>query len=264
MPEKRPMPLTGEERIEPHPLLGEPVDNFPSRRLRPLLIGWSFLIGVSLLFNLATWNIDTSAYGPWVALVFGIVALAVGWWVMHLWNREVILYERGLTYREGSTDVPFYYDELASIRLRAEQLMYFGGLLRRRAYQVTLTTHAGDVIRLDKTYRRVDQLAEALNQRITDLRRPQIQAALAAGEAIPFTPYLSLTTTGVVVDTENGDSVTLAWDDYTGYAAKQGQLQLMTTAGRVWVRVPLNEIDNLWLLVEYLRAKQGIGNTSAP
>ena len=53
MPEQRPMPLTPEERIERDLLLGEVVDNFPSRRLRVLVSGWAVLLGAGTLFNFA-------------------------------------------------------------------------------------------------------------------------------------------------------------------------------------------------------------------
>lgn len=267
MPDDRPFPMTPEERIDPHPVLGEHVDNFPSRRMPPLLIVWGTLIVVSLLFNIATYNIDLSDYGPWIATVFGVAALLSGWWVMHLWNREVILYEHGFSYREGSKNIPFGYIDLRAIRLHAEELSYFGGRLRRSVYRVTLYTHAGDVIRLGNIYRRVQQLGDKLNAIVTEIRRPQIQESLAAGESVPFSTELSLATNGLTVAADALEGHTtdahLPWAAYGGYNIANRQLNLLTAEGAVWFRLPLREIENLLLLLELLREHQEpVGNTN--
>lgn len=267
MPDDRPLPLTGESRIEPHPTLGEPLDNFPSRRLPPILIAGGVLGGVSLLFNLATYTVDTSAYAPTIVSVSALMTLVAGWWVLHNWNREVILYELGLTYREGSRDVPFRYEEFRAVRLRAEQLAYFGGAFRRTIYRITLTTFAGDIITLNNIYNRVQHLGDALNQRVTDLRRPQIQAELRAGNAVAFTPDLSLTQDGLVVrgealENHDGDAH-LPWKAYGGYNIATRQLRFYTDEGALWFSLPLVEVDNLLLLLEILREHQpsGEGNS---
>jgi hypothetical protein len=263
MPDDRPLPLTGEERIEPHPTLGEPLDNFPSRRLPPILIAGLSLVGVSLLFNIATYTIDTSAYAPVIVGVYAVLTLVAGWWVLHNWNREVILYARGLTYREGSKDVPFRYDEFSAVRLRAEQLAYFGGFYRRTIYRITLTTFAGDVIVLNNIYNRVEQLGDTLNQRVTALRRPQVYAALEAGHTVFFTSDLSLGALGLTVRGEalegDGGDVHLPWDAYGGYNIAARQLRLYTVDGALWFSLPLYEVDNLLLLIELLREHQPSG-----
>jgi hypothetical protein len=263
MPDDRPMPLTGEERIEPHPVLGEHQDNFPSRRWPPLVIAWSFLIGISLVWNIATWNIDTSDYGPFIAAVFGVIALGVGWWVMHLWNREVIFYKHGFTYREGSKDVPFRYDELETIRLRAERLAYFGGLFHRDIYRITLKTVAGDVIRLNNIYQRIHQLGDGLNQVVCDRRRGDIQDALLNSESVPFADELQVSYAGITVDASALDSATddahLPWNDFRGYKIAHRQIHLLTADGRVWYSLPLAKVDNLLLLVELLKDRQASG-----
>jgi len=262
MPDNRPMPLTGEEKIQTHPALGDPIDNFPSRRLPPLLTAWGFLIGISLLWNLATWPFDLSAYGPAIAITFALIALVLGWWVMHLWNREVILYERGLTYREGSRDVPFRYDELRGIRLRAEQLAYFGGALRRTIYRITLHTHNGETIPLNNIYRRVQVLGDKLNQRVTDLRRPDILAAISNGESVPFGGGLSLNSAGITVAASElagaTDDAHLPWAAFSGYNIAKRHLQLLTDEEAIWYSLPLHEVENLVLLLEVLRQQRDI------
>lgn len=248
--------------------MGEPLDNFPSRRLPPILVAGGTLIGASLLFNIATYTIDTSAYAPAIVAVYALLTLVAGWWVLHLWNREVILYERGLTYREGSRDIPFRYEEFSAVRLRAEQLAYFGGFYRRTIYRITLTTFAGDTIVLNNIYNRVQKLGDDLNRRITDLRRPQVRAALEMGDPVAFTPDLALTDTGLTVRAaalEGHDAdAHLPWDAYGGYNIAARQLRLYAVDGALWFGLPLYEVDNLLLLLELLREHQPSGEGTQP
>jgi hypothetical protein len=260
MPEKRPIPLTGEDTIEDHPQLGKYIDNFPSRRLRALLMGWSFLIGLGLLVNLAFWNSDAAWVGPVVIIGIAIIALVVGWWIMHQWNREVIVYERGFTYREGSEDVPFVFAEVQTLRLRAERLTYLGGLFRRTVYHVTISTVGGDRIVLDNTYNSIDRLTDRLTEAVNTALRPRIRYSLQQGHSVAFGEAITLTADGIRVEgvpTDAApDGTVLPWHDFSGYRVEKGQLLLLTGGELVWFAQPLAEIDNLTLLVEWLQTHQ--------
>ncbi len=262
MPDDRPFPLTGEDTIDPDPVLGTPIHNFPSRRLRALLVGWSFLIGLSLLLNLAFWNFDGVWVGVVVITLMGLLALVVGWWVLHQWNREVILYENGFSYREGSTNVPFQYSEVRAIRIRAEQLAYFGGLLRRVIYRITLTTHAGEAIVLDNTYSGIERLSDKLTEQINRTVRPALQQQYEQGEWVAFTDYLAVSRMGIRVSKEvladTDEDAVLPWHEYASYRVEQRKLRLLTRGGQVWFEAPLSEIDNITLLVAVLRQRQPV------
>ena len=90
MSKNRPMPLTGEKEIPLDPILGKPLGNFPSRRGRALLIGWSTLIATSMLLNYALIDIEAIWVAPFIILTVAILSLVIGWWVLGQWNREVI------------------------------------------------------------------------------------------------------------------------------------------------------------------------------
>lgn len=250
------MPLTGEDRIEDDPVLGAVVDNFPSRRLPALFVGWSFLIGLSLIINLALWNYDAAWVSTVVVLFIGTVALLVGWRIMHLWNREVILYERGFTYREGSQNVPFLYAEIARIRLRAERLSTFGGLYKRNIYRITVTTYAGDQVRLTNVYNRIQELSDELIEQANTWLRPAIQQRLELGEWVYFSDAFKLSQSGLAVDASaigaDADAF-LPWLAFSGYRVKNRKLMLITDQETVWFALGLAEIDNLTLLLEFLK-----------
>lgn len=259
MPDNRPMPLDGEERIEADPVLGRPVDNFPSRRLVVLVYGWSLLIGISLLINLAVWNIWDNRWVDTIVVGFsGTLALVIGWWVLHQWNREVILYERGFSYREGSENVPFLYAEVRGVRLQAEQLAYFGGLLRRTVFRITVITHAGEHIHLNNNiYRRADEMGDQLLKTVCEVQRPLVLLHLENGDAIPFAEGFSVQAEGLRVAAdilENADAdVLLPWRDFGGHRVERRQLLLLTASGQVWFSVPLIDVENLPLLLDLLK-----------
>lgn len=260
MPDKLPLPIVGEETIEDDPVLGKPLDNFPSRRLRALLTGGAVLVGVSLLLNAALFEIDAVWVAPLVITVTALLALAVGWWILHQWNREVILYERGFSYREGSENVPFLYGEVSSIRLRAEQLAYFGGLLRRVIYRITIRTRAGDRIVLDNTYNRVEQLADKLVEQVNVLLRPVVQERLRRGETVSFAEGVALSDEGLHIDAdllENPEAGTvLPWSQFGGYKIARRHLYFVTADDTLWFGLPLSDVDNLTLLLGILRERR--------
>ncbi|MEL6151359.1 MAG: DUF6585 family protein [Chloroflexota bacterium] len=261
MPQNRPMPLSGDTEIPTDPLLGKPVDNFPGRRLRALLIGWPIFIATSLLFNYAFIDVNAFWVAPLVVVTVGFIGLIIGWWVLHQWNREVILYEYGFSYREGSENVPFQYTEVAAIRLRAEQVTYFFGVFRRVIYRIHIRMVNGDRIRLDNTYSRVEKMSDEISKQVYTLLRPVYRAKLNEGEPITFADDLYMTADGLHVSpdaVENAppDDLFLPWEQSGGYRVASGNLNLLRSDGAVWFVLPLREIDNLVLLLEFVREKQ--------
>jgi hypothetical protein len=88
--------------IEADPVLGSALGIYPSDRLPPLILAGA--IGAPALVIL---NFTVAAIPAWwspivTILITASLGLALGWYILHIWNREIILYERGFSYREGS------------------------------------------------------------------------------------------------------------------------------------------------------------------
>ena len=236
--------------IAPDPLLGQALAHFPSDRLRPLIIAGLLGAPVALMLGLTTAQI-VEWWGPVLTVVIiALVTLALGWYILHVWNREIVLYERGFSYREGSETVFFRYEEIASIRLRAERLAYFGGLLRRNVYRFTVTTTEAERFTITNLYRRADELGTRLTERINRALGPKIAQRLADGQAVPFSDSLTVSDKGL---RENGRD--LAWSAFGGYRLGGSKLTLLDADGAVWYAVPLPEVDNITLLLELLRGR---------
>jgi len=241
------------EGIEPDPVLGQALANYPSDRTRPLILAGAVIAVVAVALNFTTAQI-ADWWGPAITvLITAGVVLVLGWYVLHLWNREIILYERGFSYREGSKTVFFLYEEIASIRLRAERLAYFGGLIRRSVYRFTVTTTEAERFTITSRYRRADELGTRLAEQINRALEPQIARRLDAGEKIGFGDALSLSADGLL---EGGRGLT--WSDFGGYRLGDHRLALLDKAGAIWYALPLAEVDNVTLLLELLRQRQTI------
>lgn len=234
--------------IEDDPVLGAFIDNYPSDRTRLLLFGGAIMGVIWFVVTIALWRVDDDTAS---AVTVGIIALAtlgVGWFLTHFWNREVIVYKRGFSYREGSFIAFIRFDDIASIRQKAEQMSYFGGIVRRTVYRVTITTTQDEIIRLNNLYRKMQDLSVRLEVAVTQVIRPRIEAKLQAGEQVTFTSSLSMSATGL----HHAEQV-LPWESYQGYSVKGGMLQIMAQDNSIWYSTPLEDVDNLRLLVDLLR-----------
>lgn len=234
--------------LDDNPVLGKLIASYPSDRGRLLLPGAAVTGAVAIILNYTLAEVD-AWWGPALTVILMALAmLAVGWYILHRWNREVILYDEGFSYREGSRPVFFRYTEIATIRQRAERLAYLGGLYRRIRYQFVLTTWQGDVIVLDNLYRRVAELGVRMEQKVNAVLWPVMAERLAKGETVPFSATLRMSAHGLH---EGGRD--LPWAEYGSYRVEKRRLSLLNGAGAVWLTMPLTEVDNITLLLQVLR-----------
>lgn len=237
--------------VESDPLLGGFLANYPSDRAR-LLIPAVIVSGiVAVVLNFTTAAVEAWWGPPLTIILMALVVLIVGWRVLHFWNREVMLYEHGFSYREGGRTVFFLYHELASIRQRAERLVYFGGLIRRTTYRYTLISIRGEKIVLTNLYKNVDRLMERLEQKLNALLEPQIIERLNSGEKVPFSDTLRVSKSGLH---EGGRD--LHWSEFGGYKAGGGQLTLLSRDSTAWLTLALPDIDNLAILIGLLKQQE--------
>jgi hypothetical protein len=237
--------------LPPDPALGAVISHHPSNRLLPLIIAGSIGAPIMVILNFTLARSDAWYGAPLTVIIVAALGLALGWYILHIWNREIVLYERGFTYREGSRTIPFLYAEVRSLRLKAERRAYLGGLMRRNVYRFTVTTIRGEQFHLTNLYSDAAELGRHLEAQINPLLRASIQARLERGEAVSFGDTLRLSLDGL---SEGGRA--LSWEAYGGFRVQAGQLLLLDRAGAVWHAVRLSEIDNLTLLIEQLRARR--------
>ena len=81
--------------IKDDPILGQFIATYPVNRLRLLILGGLVLGVVWFVTTVTLWNVDQDIASIATVTIIFVVSLVVGWGIMHLWNREVVLYERG-------------------------------------------------------------------------------------------------------------------------------------------------------------------------
>jgi len=236
----------------PHELLGDVIGNHPSDRLRPLIVAGVVIGGGGLLVSFTIGQIPADWSPPLALLIMAALTALVGWYLLHGWNREIILYERGFTYREGSKFIDFLYNEIESLRLRAEKVSAFSGLLKYTRTRVTATTIRGEQFLITNLYRRAAELGARLQERVYRELRPKIAQMLIDGDIIRFSDTLRLDQHGLH---ESGRD--LLWQHYGGYRVGARQLSLLDNTGAVWHTEALWEYDNLPILIDLLKSQTG-------
>jgi hypothetical protein len=232
--------------IEPDPVLGAYIAHHPSNRLLLLILGGIAYAIPVLLLQILFSQADKTTAAVVLISAYSIIALVIGWVILHLWNREVILYERGFTYREGSKIRAFPYASIVSFQQRAMKFAFPRWPIV--IYSSTMLTDQDELLLINNIYTDVAKLVRRLEGLITRARLPVVAAKFQAGERVAFGP-LSLSGQALHM----GDK-TLPWSDWSGYRFANNQLVLMDKSGADWAAVPVMEIDQILLLVALMKA----------
>lgn len=252
-------PIMGDDEdtiIADDEVLGKYISHHPVNRLRLVLqAGFIYFLATTVLQVLFA-NLNEQIASIILIFLFAIVALGLAWYLLHLWNREVLIYETGFTYREGSNIADFKFEEVRSFRQKAERLAYFGGLIRRNVFAFTVTTYNKESIQMTNLYTDIEKLGINLERSINKVLRPEIRRRLLSAEAVAFSDDLKITQDGLTVGERQ-----LAWKDFAGFNTKGGKLTLASPSDSAWYQVALHEVDNLSLLIELLKQQQPASQT---
>ncbi len=239
---------TQETIIEDDPILGKFIANYPVNRLRLLFYGGVVLALVWFVVTVALWNVAEGFAAAATVAVITIAALIVGWGITHLWNREVILYARGFSYRRGGQNAFLRYTEIHVIRQKGEIISYFGGIVRRSTLVVTLITDVDEIITLTALYNRINELSTRLEVAITQARLPVVKSKIEVAEPVTFGAGITLDAEGLHADDHH-----IPWAQVGTVKAANRQLVISNADASVQIQRPLSEIENLRLLVILLQ-----------
>jgi hypothetical protein len=233
--------------IEPDPVLGAYIAHHPSNRLLLLILGGIAYAVPVLLLQILFSQVDKTTAAVVLISAYSIIALIIAWLILHHWNREVILYERGFTYREGSSLRAFPYSTIVSFQQRAVKF----AVLQRWpivVYRGLLRTDQDELLIVNNVYSDIEKLVKRLEGLVTRARLPVVSAKFQAGEKVSFGP-ISLSGQAMFV----GDK-TLPWSSWEGYRFANNNLVLTDKSGADWAALPILEIDQILLLVALLKA----------
>lgn len=238
--------------IEDHPTLGAYISHHPSRRgMLIIRAAIAYFVPVMLL-NILFLNDESSLVRIGLPMLFAVIALGAMWYVAHLWNREVILYQHGFTYREGSREAPFFYGEVASLQPRITRESY-AGIIKRTLYQYNITTKDDQHLTINNLYSDIDKLSDRLERFIIRDQLADVQLRFEKDQRIRFGDQLHLSKMGIEYAGRD-----LFWHDFAGYKTNDGALTLQATQEPEWARIPLADLDNLLLLVTVLKSQRSV------
>lgn len=233
--------------FEDDPILGRFVAQYPANRLRLLIRSGGVLSAVWFVVTVALWNVEDGLAAALTVLIITPVALLAGWYVLHLWNREVILYAKGFTYRRGSQLGYIHYSDVIQTRQTGGIIRYLGGIVKRNTFRFTVITIHDEVLPFTALYKNLDDLTLKLEAEIYRVLSPKVTTQLDKGERVAFGEGFYISINGIHCDNRD-----LSWDDFGGQRIKDGALHLNKRDGTSWHTRPLEDVDNIRLLLALL------------
>lgn len=242
------MALVSERVIDDDPVFGRYVVHFTAHRLKLLLQAGAIYAASALVINLATWNLEGTLVNVVVPLLYALVAMPLLWAVAHLWNREVIVFERGFTYRQGSVVAAFPFLSIARVDVQIELVRLFGLIPYERVVG-RLQSEQGDLIRIDGVFKDSRKLLDVLERGILRERLPLLRAQLANGQEANF-GALTLTRDGL----RDHDGRTLSWEAFTRAQVEKDSIVLLS-GGEMWGRYHDRDLHSEALLILLLKER---------
>ncbi|MDQ7024129.1 MAG: hypothetical protein Q9P44_01075 [Anaerolineae bacterium] len=235
--------------FEPHPTLGKYVSHHPSNRIRLVMRAAIFYAIPVLILQALFWDVSDGAASRFLPAMFAAIALGAVWYTAHFWNREVILYEQGFTYQQGSQQGQFRYADIAILQ-PAVQRLGLVNVFQFTNFNYTLITIDDEVLRITNLFSDIRKLVTRLEGYIARDRLLIIQQALDKGETVDVGAGLRLSKSGL-----NYEGRELLWQDVGKRNIKDGNLILRTQNNDEWARVPIAELNNPVLLLAVLKHK---------
>jgi hypothetical protein len=231
------------------PSLGKYLSHHPSRRMMLLIRGAIFYAIPAWILQLLTVNLDDQTAALFLPFSFAAIGGAVGWYVLHLWNREVVLYERGFSYRQGSVTAYFRYENIVTLKQSIETQSILG-LFPRTVYNYTLISDLDETLQINNLYSNTEKLTRSLDALIATARLPIIRQQMASGQAVPFAEDFKLSREGIMQGEHE-----LFWQELKAYKLQAGRLVLQSSDNPEWAALPLRDINNPPLLLALLKER---------
>jgi uncharacterized membrane protein YiaA len=250
---------TVEQLFEADPTLGDYISHHPSRRMMLLIRGAVIYSVAVLLLQIIFWSVDDQTASIFLPFIYAAISGGVFWYVLHLWNREVVLYEHGLSYQQGSNTAHVLYANIVRVRQRIEKVS-LAGFFARTIYDYTLITVLDETLQITNLYSETEKLTRALDAYIARDRLPIIRQQIVSGQEAPFTEELRLTREGILYEARE-----LFWHEYQGYRVQAGMMILQSKDNPEWAKISVIDINNPVLLITLLKERRDkIGEPPTP
>lgn len=230
------------------PILGNYVSHHPSNRIRLMIIGLIIYAVPVFAMQAIFWTVENNIAAIILPILFALIGAGAFWFVAHHWNREVVLYERGLSYRQGSTTAYILYANVVKLIQNIERIRFAG--LSRTVYDYKLVTDIDETLIINNVYSSPERLTRSLDAFIARDRLPIIRHKITSGEDATFNDSLHINSEGIMLDERK-----LAWQDYKTQRVKQGELYIQSRDDDEWAVIAVTDIDNPVLFIAVLKER---------
>lgn len=231
------------------PVLGKYLSHHPSRRMMLLLQGAVFYAIPTAILQLLTLNLDDATAAIFLPVTFALIAAAIAWYILHFWNREIVLYEKGFSYQRGSVTAFFRYENIVVLRQSIEKQSFFG-IFSRTVYNYELITDLDEHLAINNLYAHTEKLTRSLDALIARDRLPHIRQLISSGQTANFREGFKLNREGILEGERE-----LFWHEFSAYRIQGGRLILQSKDNPEWASLPLKEINNPPLLLALLKER---------
>ncbi|MEO1643902.1 MAG: DUF6585 family protein [Chloroflexota bacterium] len=232
---------------DPDPVLGKYVSHHPSNRLLLLIRAGIFYAIAVVVLQLIFFTVPDEAAAIFLPIAFAGIAGIALWYTLHHWNREVVLYERGFTFRQGSDTAYILYANVVKLMQNIEVIG--GGSFKRRFFDYKLITDVDEVLPITNVYSNPDKLTRLLERAITRDRLQIMQEQLSRGEEVALAENFKLTPDGILLPDKE-----LFWRELADARVKQGHIIIASTSDEAWHSAPTDSFDNPMLALAALKS----------
>ena len=237
--------------------LGVQTRYFPVRKRTRIgnLIGFFLLLGIAVLvFFVGVTNTSDMLAGMTItAFIFSALGLYCGWAAYSNWSKGAGVYERGFALRSRQGFQVWHWEDIQSIQARVTK-HYTNGIYTGTTHEYTLLNRQNEKLKLNDVFKKVEELADLIQQNIYPHLYNAAADAYNAGSKLTFGP-VNVSKTGLHIGKKD-----FPWTDIKQVSLGNGFLQVAPQKGGLFknASVPASAIPNLSVLLSIINQVVGV------
>jgi hypothetical protein len=231
--------------------LGGPIDFFKvesfsqSVQIVILVLGVLLsLVGIGLLVGILIDKVGSEAVTAVIFLLIAVAALiAVGLYLLLRSHAGVVAYRGGLLDIQGKTTTVIRWADITEV-WQAITDTYVNGIHTGTTFKYTIELEDGDEFIYTNAFPRVKMLGELIQDRVTAVMLPRMNAAYKKGESLDFGP-LSLDKSGLTCE-----GYSLRWNEIEALKLEAGHFSILKKGKWLtWGKVAAADVPNVFVFL---------------
>ncbi len=187
------------------------------------------------------------------ALFILLLAAGAGWLAYSNWNRGVGLYERGIAVRSRKGLQIWHWTDIQSIKVSVTR-HYTNGIYSGTTHEYTLLDKQNQKLVLSDVFKKVEELAEAIEQGVYPLLYPVAAEEYNNGRMLNFGP-VNIDKAGLQIGKK-----CFPWNTIKEVSVKQGYLRVAPQGGGLFsgASIGVAFIPNMHILLSIINQVVGL------